>query len=111
TDMPLALVSFLVGWLMFDRIRTRTPWTTVQRAWLFLLLAAAMFIKGPIVWAFVLPPLILYELRRKWRDDFPKVWSGWWPWLASFALFCAWALAGIRYVDGFYQDVVLREFA
>ena len=81
TDMPLALVTFAVGLLMFEKIRIRTPWTTRDRVILFVLLTAAMFIKGPIVWAFVLPPLVLYQLRRRWRSDFPSTWSGWIPWV------------------------------
>src|SRR5213595_3562642 len=110
TDMPLALVTFAVGLLMFEKIRTRTSWTTRDRVVLFAALSAAMFVKGPIVWAFVLPPLVLYQLRRKWCPDFPRAWSGWIPWVGSFALFCLWLILGIRFIDGFYEDVVLNEF-
>jgi 4-amino-4-deoxy-L-arabinose transferase-like glycosyltransferase len=110
TDMPLALVTFAVGLLMFEKIRTRTSWTTRDRVVLFAALSAAMFVKGPIVWAFVLPPLVLYQLRRNWRPDFPSAWSGWVPWIASFALFCLWVIFGIRFIDGFYEDVILNEF-
>ncbi|PYL98096.1 MAG: hypothetical protein DME27_06345, partial [Verrucomicrobia bacterium] len=110
TDMPLALVTFAVGLLMFEKIRTRTSWTTRDRVVLFVALTAAMFVKGPIVWAFVLPPLVLYQLLRNWRPDFPNAWSGWVPWIASFALFCLWVIFGIRFIDGFYEDVILNEF-
>src|SRR5258708_13964457 len=110
TDMPLALVTFAVGLLMFEKIRTRTSWTTRDRVVVFAALTAAMFVKGAIVWAFVLPPLVLYQLRRNWRPDFPSAWSGWIPWVASFALFCLWLILGIRFIDGFYEDVVLNEF-
>src|SRR5205807_7445927 len=110
TDMPLALVTFAVGLLMFEKIRTRTSWTTRDRAVLWAVLTAAMFVKGPIVWAFVLPPLILYQLLRNWRSDFPTAWSGWVPWIVSFALFCLWVIFGIRFIDGFYEDVILNEF-
>jgi len=110
TDMPLALVTFAVGLLMFAKIRTRTSWTTRDRVVLFVVLTAAMFVKGPIVWAFVLPPLVLYQLLRNWRPDFPNAWSGWVPWIASFALFCLWVIFGIRFIDGFYEDVILNEF-
>jgi 4-amino-4-deoxy-L-arabinose transferase-like glycosyltransferase len=110
TDMPLALVTFAVGLLMFEKIRTRTSWTTRDRVGLFAVLTAAMFVKGPIVWAFVLPPLVLYQVRRKWHPDFPSAWSGWIPWVASFALFCLWLVLGIRFIDGFYEDVILNEF-
>ncbi len=111
TDMPLALATFAAGLLMFEKVRTRTVWTMRDRIALFAALTAAMFIKGPVVWAFVLPPLVLYQLRRRWRPDFPNAWSGWSPWIASFALFCLWVIAGIRFIDGFYEDVVLIEFA
>lgn len=110
TDMPLALVTFAVGLLMFEKIRTQTSWTTRDRVVLFAVLTAAMFVKGPIVWAFVLPPLVLYQLLRNWRPDFPNAWSGWVPWIASFALFCLWVIFGIRFIDGFYEDVILNEF-
>jgi 4-amino-4-deoxy-L-arabinose transferase-like glycosyltransferase len=110
TDMPLALVSFAIGLLMFEKIRTRTRWNVRDRVTLFVLLTAAMFIKGPIVWAFVLPPLVFYQLRRKWRSDFSSAWSGWIPWVASCAIFGLWVIFGIRFIDGFYEDVVLTEF-
>src|SRR5437868_7598533 len=110
TDMPLALVTFAVGLLIFEKIRTRTSWTTRDRIALCAVLTAAMFVKGPIVWAFVLPPLVLYQLRRNWRPDLPSAWSGWTPWITSFGLFCLWLILGIRFIDGFYEDVVLNEF-
>ena len=110
TDMPLALVTFAVGLWMFEKIRRRTSWTTRDRVALFAVLTAAMFVKGPIVWAFVLPPLVLYQLLRNWRPDFPNAWSGCVPWIASFALFCLWVIFGIRFIDGFYEDVILNEF-
>src|SRR5882757_562049 len=110
TDMPLALTTFAVGLLMFEKIRTRTSWTTRDRVVLFAGLTAAMFVKGPIVWAFVLPPLVLYQLLRNWRPDFPNAWSGCVPWIASFVLFCLWVIFGIRFIDGFYEDVILNEF-
>jgi 4-amino-4-deoxy-L-arabinose transferase-like glycosyltransferase len=147
TDMPLALVTFATGLLIFEKIRTRTSWTTRDRISLWALLTMAMFVKGPIVWAFVLPPLVLYQLGRKWPSlhssllgrgghrprglgesgreavreapgegsngsspDFPSAWGGWIPWVGSFALFCLWLILGIRFIDGFYEDVVLNEF-
>ncbi|MEY2492486.1 MAG: hypothetical protein QOH24_1437 [Verrucomicrobiota bacterium] len=111
TDMPLALASFAAGAIMFEKVRTRRAWTTRDRALLFGFLVAAMFIKGPIVWAFVLPPLLIYSLFRKWRGDLPSAWSGWWPWVGSFVIFLGWVIAGILFVPGFYHDVVRIEFA
>src|SRR5205085_11367292 len=103
TDMPLALVTFAVGLLLFEKIRTRTSWTTRDRIALCAVLTAAMFVKRSIVWAFVLPQLVLYQLRRNWRPDFPTAWSGWTPWITSFGLFCIWLILGIRFIDVFYD--------
>lgn len=112
TDMPLALATFAAGAIMFSKLLTREAWRFRDRALLFALLAAGLFIKGPIIYAFILPPVIIHELcRRKWRPDFPSVWSGWWPWIGSFALFVLWVIGGVTLVPGFYHDVVQIEFA
>jgi len=110
TDMPLALVTFAVGLLMFEKSGRERRGRHVIELCFSRRLSAAMFVKGPIVWAFVLPPLVLYQLRRNWRPDFPSAWSGCVPWIASFALFCLWVIFGIRFIDGFYEDVILNEF-
>src|SRR5262249_34835510 len=39
-----------------------------------------------------------------------QVWPGWWPWLASFAIFLVWVAGGIWCQPGFYDEVVMREF-
>jgi 4-amino-4-deoxy-L-arabinose transferase-like glycosyltransferase len=54
TDMPLALVIFAIGWLIWEKIRTQSAWTRRERIALFLFLSAGMLIKGPIVYAFLL---------------------------------------------------------
>ena len=105
TDMPLALVCLAIGVLMFDKARTGRDWTARQRVILFAFLVAGLFIKGPIVYAFVLPPVIIYQILQKWRSDLPTVWSGWWPWCGSFAIFLAWVITGVLFVPGFYHDV------
>lgn len=111
TDMPLALAVFAIGSLMFGKVRSQEPWKARERTLLFALLLAAMFIKGPIVWAFVLPPVVAYQAWHYRRPDFRFGWSGWWPWLTSFAIFLVWAVAGLLFVPGFYRDVVQVEFA
>ena len=76
-----------------------------------------MLIKGPIVYAFLLPGIALFQLRRG-RARPPgapttiaaSAWPGWWPWLASLAIFLVWVLGGIRFQPGFYEEVVMREF-
>src|SRR5437016_11835487 len=61
SDMPLALVFFLIGLLIWEKIRTGEPWRTQDR-WLMLgLLSAGMLIEGPIVYAFLLPGIVLFQ--------------------------------------------------
>jgi 4-amino-4-deoxy-L-arabinose transferase-like glycosyltransferase len=112
TDLPLALVIFAIGWLIWNKIRTATRWTRRDKILLFLLLSAGMLIKGPIVYAFVLPGLILFEWRRrKTGDSIRTAWAGWLPWLLSFLVFLLWVAGGILFVPEFTEHVVLREFA
>ena len=39
-----------------------------------------------------------------------SAWSGWWPWIASLAVFLLWVSGGILFQPGFYNEVVMREF-
>ncbi len=110
TDMPLALVTFLIGRQIWSKIRGAEGWTGRDRAIAFVLLASAMLIKGPIVYAFILPGLIVYQILRRKRGA-PSAWSGWWPWILSLGIFLAWAICGIMKQPGFYESVVVREFA
>ena len=117
TDMPLALVIFLIGLLIWQRIRDGDGWKLRDQVYVFVLLTTAMLIKGPIVYAFVLPGIGLFQLRygRARLPGAPKrnssnVWPGWWPWIASLAIFLVWVAGGIWFQPGFYQEVVMREF-
>ena len=110
TDMPLAFVIFLLGSQIWWKIRRGEPWTTTDRVMTFFLLTSAMLIKGPIVYAFLLPGLITYQVLRR-KGAAPSGWSGWWPWILSLAIFLAWTFGGIASQEGFYDSVVVREFA
>jgi 4-amino-4-deoxy-L-arabinose transferase-like glycosyltransferase len=110
TDMPLALVTFLIGRQIWLKIRRAEAWTPRDRVIAFVLLATAMLIKGPIIYAFILPGLIVYQIMRLKRGA-PSAWSGWWPWLLSLGIFLAWAIGGIMKEPGFYESVIVREFA
>jgi 4-amino-4-deoxy-L-arabinose transferase-like glycosyltransferase len=107
TDMPLALVAFLLGLQIWSKVRSGDAWRPRDRWIAFALLTAAMLIKGPIVYAFLLPGIVLFQ----WRNRTANAWCGWWPWIASLAVFLAWAAGGIAWVPGFYEQVVLKEFA
>jgi 4-amino-4-deoxy-L-arabinose transferase-like glycosyltransferase len=111
TDMPLALVLFAVGWLIWEKIRKREPWATRDRALLFFLLSAGMLIKGPIVYAFLFPAIVAFQWRERNTGKMVSSWSGWSPWVASLAIFGIWIGAGVLFVPEFLEHVVLREFA
>ena len=130
TDMPLALVIFLIGLLIWQRVRHEDEWKLRDQVYVFVLLTAAMLIKGPIVYAFLLPGVALFQWRafKERRLGQPSTatltagkpsllasatrsaWPGWWPWVASLAIFLVWVAGGIRFQPGFYEEVVMREF-
>jgi 4-amino-4-deoxy-L-arabinose transferase-like glycosyltransferase len=122
TDMPLAFVIFLIGLLVWKKIRGQEEWKTGDRVYIFALLAIAMLIKGPIVYAFLLPGIALFQWRafkerRLGKPSFLEqdwssrtAWSGWWPWIASLAVFLLWVTGGILFQPGFFNEVVMHEF-
>ena len=93
-----------------------------------------MLIKGPIVYAFLLPGIGVFEWWRRrqlhWRSSHGSVspchgshderldtarrlqsaWCGWWPWIVSLAVFLLWVAGGILFQSGFFDEVVMREF-
>src|SRR5260370_37735673 len=86
--MPLTLVIFAIGLLIWEKTREREQWNSRDRLWIFALLTAAMLIKGPIVYAFLLPGILAFEVRGGSRRGpsrtgicQPSAWCGWWPWL------------------------------
>jgi 4-amino-4-deoxy-L-arabinose transferase-like glycosyltransferase len=113
TDMPLALVIFLIGLLIWKKIQRQQEWNVRDRLCLFALLTVSMLIKGPIVYAFLLPGIALFQWRGRARPNGAPAcgaWSGWWPWIASLAVFLLWVGGGILFQPGFYNEVVVREF-
>ncbi len=110
SDMPLALVIFLIGLLIWEKIRDRDRWSTRDRVIMFGLLTAGMLIKGPIIYAFLLPGIVIYSLWARRRDACLHSWFGWWPWTASFMIFLLWVIVGCLWVPRFYELVVVREF-
>src|SRR4029434_8094907 len=59
TDMPPPLVIFLIGLLIWKRIQQGEEWKLRDQVYVFVLLTAAMLIKGPIVYAFMLPGIAI----------------------------------------------------
>ncbi|CAN5260541.1 hypothetical protein BH20VER2_BH20VER2_17280 [soil metagenome] len=111
TDMPLALVVFLLGLTIWRKVRTGERWENRDRWAMFALLTAAMLVKGPIVYAFLLPGIVIFQWWRRGAGASGRAWCGWWPWVLSLVVFCAWSAGGIAFVPGFYEEVVLKEFA
>ena len=111
TDMPLALLVCLLGLKIWQHIRTGAVWKPRDQLGMFALLTVAMLVKGPIVYAFLLPGIVAYKLTRRTAVGAGEAWSRWWPWVASLAVFLAWVAAGIAWVPQFYEEVVLKEFA
>jgi 4-amino-4-deoxy-L-arabinose transferase-like glycosyltransferase len=117
TDMPLALVIFLIGLLIWQRVRHEDEGKLRDQVYVFVLLTAAMSIKGPIVYAFLLPGIAVFQLHRGStrpprapKTNSGSAWPGWWPWVASLVIFLIWVSGGIRFQPGFYEEVVMREF-
>ena len=137
TDMPLAFVIFLIGLLIWRKIREQAAWEPRDRVYIFALLTVAMLIKGPIVYAFLLPGIALFQWRCRRHalvagvgDPGPGAspcngspserldtarrlqgaWFGWWPWIASLGIFLLWVIGGILFQPGFFDEVVMREF-
>ncbi|MBA3881661.1 MAG: hypothetical protein H0X73_02865 [Chthoniobacterales bacterium] len=111
TDMPLALALFLLGLRIWSKIRNAEPWDRGDRLMMFAMLTAAMLIKGPIVYAFLSPGIVAFAWWKSARQETVSAWCGWWPWIGSLAVFLTWVAAGIAWTPGFYEQVVLREFA
>src|SRR6476469_5811723 len=102
TDMPLALVIFLIGVLIWQRVRHEDEWKLRDQVYVFVLLTAAMLIKGPMVYAFMLPGIEVFQLHRGRtrpsgapKTKLGSAWPAWWPWLASLAIFLMWVAGGI----------------
>src|SRR5881394_718286 len=125
TDMPLAFVIFLIGALIWQKVRAGNEWKLRDQVYVFVLLTAAMLIKGPIIYAFLLPGIGAFECWRRRcaavaggvdPGETPNAqlqqgaWPGWWPWVASLAIFLIWVGGGIRFQPGFYEEVLMREF-
>lgn len=147
TDMPLTLWITLLGLIVWRHAGggspdgTARPWPAgTQRRIPFLdperhrwlpglspdrwavsfLLLAAMMTKGPIVYAFLLPGMVVYTLiqhrraRQPAKGDpaigAPDIWGGWWHWVLPLLPFLFWLERGMVTMPGFYQQVVLHEF-
>ncbi len=110
TDMMLTLFIFLAGWLICEKLRAGTAWTTRERWAVFAVVLASMLTKGPIAYAFLLPGLAAFWILQR-RAALPvSAWSGWWSWFGPLLVFAVWAGVGVLTSPEFYDQVVRREF-
>ena len=115
TDMPLALVVFLIGLQIWRKIQAQEGWQRRDRWIIFALLTVGLFIKGPIIYLFLLPGIAVYQWRRRKSPSrtgisIPNAWCGWWPWLAPLGVFLLWVIGGIVSQPGFFDQVIMHEF-
>src|SRR5437867_12701422 len=117
TDMQLALVIFLIGLVIWQKIRSEAGWGLRDQVYIFALLTVAMLVKGPLVDALLLPGIAINAVAvALWATRAPRTarrlqaWPGWWPWIASLAVFLFWVIGGILFTPGFFDQVVMREF-
>ncbi len=110
TDMMLGFFIFLIGWLIYRKLRAGSPWTTPEQWSVFACMLAALFTKGPVLYAFLLPGMAAFCLLVRPADKRRLIWSGWWTWLIPLAFFLAWLGIGLWTNPAFYGDVVDHEF-
>lgn len=110
TDMLLAFFIFIPGWIIYLKLRSPARWTIGERVAFGCAMAGALLTKGPVIYAFLLPGLVVTALCLKDPQLRRMLWSGWLPWILPLVLFLAWGITGLLGDDTFYQDVVVREF-
>lgn len=109
TDMMLTLWITLCGLLILRVIHRGDGWKRGERIAFMGIMVAALFTKGPILYAFLLPGMIAFAFLAP-RGKRHLVWSGWWTWVLPLALFLAWGIVGLMTRQSFYDEVVVREF-
>jgi 4-amino-4-deoxy-L-arabinose transferase-like glycosyltransferase len=110
TDMLLALTILWGGVLIWQQIRENQPWPATRRAGFALIVLAGCFTKGPVVFAYLLVPLLVWRFFCWYRHEPSHAWPGWWPWLVPLGLFFVWLAAGCLLDKRFFQMVVVKEF-
>lgn len=109
TDMLLALEVAAAGCLIWRQARTAAPWTLGRRAALAMVVLAGCMTKGPVIFAILLPPLLVLHALRRTRFAVPNVWPGAWVWLLPAAVLAVWLYVGWRRDPTFFTWITLRE--
>jgi len=109
TDMMLTLLIGICGWLIYRKVRDGVAWTLPEKGIFFAAMTATCFTKGPIIYAFIVPGMLVFWFLAP-KDRRHLVWSGWWTWVAPLAIFAMWLAIGCATHKEFYDDIVVREF-
>ncbi len=109
TDMMLTLFITVCGWLILKKIREGAAWTSTEKWLFFAMMSLALFTKGPILYAFLVPGILAFVWLGP-KDRKNLVWSGWWTWLIPLGFFVAWGVVGLMTNENFYEEIVVREF-
>ena len=112
TDMPLTLWITMLGLIVWRHVRDGgQPWGNRSRWAVFCVLALALMTKGPVVYAFLLPGMIVHSwLCRRRGHTAAQTWGGWWHWTLPLLPFFFWLERGMVTMPGFYDQVIGREF-
>ncbi len=110
TDMLLCLWITVAGGMIWNHVRSALPWSARERAVFAAVVLAALFTKGPVILAHLVPPLIAWRWIRRRLDRSAGGGPGLAVWLAPCAVFGLWVLVGVLRDSAFFRWVVLREF-
>ncbi len=111
TDMALAAFTLGAGLLFLERIQAGQPWTAKHRWLLGVLLAFACFLKGPIIYVFVVPAMVAYLVTNRFRGrTLAPAWPGFLALLLPLLPFALWVGVGLKVNEAFYKEVVHDEF-
>ena len=111
TDMPLALVTFLIGRQIWRKIRRAEAVDATRSRDRVRSSDERDVDQGPDYLCLHLAGADRLPDSAAQSAALRAAWSGWWPWILSLGIFLAWVVGGIVSQPGFYESVVVREFA
>ncbi len=119
TDMLLALFIFAGGALIWEKLRNKSKWDWSATTILGFFILLAMFTKGPVLYAFLLPGLLAFPIAAiLLKPEGLAKWDAWQPLLhfviasvIPFALFAWWSWAFTQHDPEFAEAVLGRELA
>lgn len=112
TDMLLTLWIFLIGWMIYRKLLSNEAWSAKERWLVFLFAAAGLMTKGPVMYVFLCPGMVVFWWLGRRGKFQTGINPGWWAlFIGPTLLFLIWAMGGILASREFYEQVVVKEFA